>query len=117
MTTGYKGAAIQAFATVSMCRSLSGKEVEVRSDSNPDEVYTVGTGAIERSTPTCTCNSFKYQQGVDKHGACKHIRKVVSAMCGWHSQWNTGERQSSRQEKAQICPRCGGPTVPCRVAV
>lgn len=103
-------------ATMQMCKSLQGKEILVPSESGRGLEYIVWTGAIEQSTPHCTCDSFKFQQGVGKYGECKHIRNVMKGVCGWHPQW-CDERQSSRQEKTMTCPRCKGPTVSCRVAV
>ncbi len=102
--------------TMQMCHTLQGTMVEIPSDKEPGVIYAVWTGAVDESIPTCECRSFKYSSGVDKRGNCKHIRKALRNLCGWHPQW-ADERQSSRQAKNMVCPRCGGRTVACKVGV
>lgn len=74
--------------------------------------YTVSRAPINMGDPEdweCTCPSFKYQRGLDDNGYCKHIRKYMEERCTWHQMF--GVAQTEEQQKAEVCPECGGPTV------
>ena len=86
--------------TMVMCASIDGpKSINVGQ-------YRVDGLFCERRTPTCTCLGFKHRR------KCRHVSEAERSVCSWHQQWS-----NEPQTMPNICPCCGGPTVPIRVAV
>ena len=86
--------------TVQMCRDMDGRVVTVKGSG--DKEYRVSFSM--QQGPHCTCEGFKYRKD------CKHIHQV--SFCDWNQQWS-----DETLETDGVCPRCGGPTIGCRVAV
>jgi hypothetical protein len=67
----------------------------------------------------CTCKGFAYRKD------CRHISEVFKKGCFWNPQWYDGGSREIKptnyiDEDHHIstrCPKCGGPTVPVRIAV
>lgn len=84
-----------------MCESLRGSTFSIPGSGSKN--YQVYLGLNDNH---CSCKSFYFR----KH--CKHIEEAQKQMCGWHQQWG-----NEILEEKGTCPKCGGPTVPCRVGV
>jgi hypothetical protein len=104
-----------------MCKSIQGpRDMEIPSRSDPDTSYTVRNMFSERHYPECDCPAYKFAKRTVPFGPlmfprpCRHILQAERSVCSWHQLY--GERQSDEQQRARICPRCGGPTVFVRVA-
>lgn len=105
-----------------MCASIDGPlAMEVVSASDPSTTYLLTGLFDERTYPGCSCPAYTYAKRTVQFGSlwmpevCKHIRRAQTGVCGWHEQY--GETQTPDEQRARICPRCGGSTVNVRVGV
>src|SRR5262245_49911515 len=68
----------------------------------------------------CTCKGYRYRRD------CRHVSVVFETACLWNCQWYEGGTVELRpvtrdehrllQDPDHRCPRCGGPTIPVRIA-
>lgn len=86
--------------TMQMCEQMQGVSTEVKG-SKGDTYY---VSFSMNGGMHCTCKGFEFR------GKCKHIE--TEEFCQWHQQWS-----DEIQKEGGVCPRCGGPTVGCRVMV
>jgi hypothetical protein len=82
--------------TMRMCEDLQGRMVQIGS-------HKVEIGL---NKAWCDCKGFHFKK------RCKHLEEAQKEICTWHQQWCDEIYVNDNK-----CPRCGGPTVPCRVAV
>lgn len=56
----------------------------VRSSTDPNYFYTVKRyPALDGYRYECNCASYKYANGLDADGNCKHVRMAVENQKGW----------------------------------
>jgi len=72
--------------------------VQVASESSPDTGYVVFCKA---NVWTCTCPDFDFRQRA-VGGQCKHIRFVITGICGWEGD------KPAIEGNEPICPKCDG---------
>lgn len=62
----------------------------------------------------CTCVGFDYRK------TCSHVTQVAAASahhCRWNAALDPGLPPDRDDQGNPVCPDCGGPVVPVRVAV
>ena len=107
--------------TVEFCASYFA-QWRVASNSDPSVEYIVSLGGAE-GAPDCTCEAIRKW----KRQECRHISYVWKNACLWNPQWREGVdpialkpfryTRSEDHIAGSECPRCGGPTIPTRIAV
>jgi len=95
------------------CKTTRTFSTEVESSSS-SSTYVVKFGPdhhredLYMNDWSCTCRSYKFQNGTDSDGYCKHIRKVKDEdrRCGWDQMFDSGDVDRDEDENP-ICPECG----------
>lgn len=62
---------------------------------------------------TCTCEGFRFR------ATCKHVEGIEQSgqRCGWNQSLEPTLQCERDEEDEPMCPECGGPVTPMRVAV
>lgn len=84
-------------------------------------VVTLGGTAAD-----CTCPAYKFFRGPEYDRTCKHIAYVWEHACLWNEQWCDGKEDDLSPVAGsltydtipgEVCPHCGGPVCPVKIAV
>jgi len=93
---------------------------ETKVTGSKGDAYTVWWGRLPEAKAMdvgatngwqCECKAYKYR------GHCKHIDSVKSQRCGWNAFLEPTCEPEKDQDGKPICPECGGPVRPMKVAV